>query len=338
MGSCMPAFVCRLMAVSRRQSLSRARAGRSQGLVTLSEVGRCLVFSMHVTAYLCVLQGTASALSGCALIESVLRMCVGEPTVLFSRSPTSAAPVAVHYVGTLDSDGSQFDSSRDRDDPFTFTLGQGRCTGVGWGGRGLGVVMSSDAERTKRMGSWAHGQVLLLHARLASFHPPRPQGWLHAACAAPARTPTAAPPHPSPRSQHPTVQPLKQSSPTPSTHTHTHTPPTSASPPLLPTPDSTPAGQVIKGWDLGVASMKKGEKAVLKCTAPYAYGEAGSPPKIPPGATLNFEVSGREVRGGQGCCRLPELPRAPHLPHWLRPGWVCAGGAAVLAEHQGHCG
>ena len=37
--------------------------------------------------------------------------------------------------------------------------------------------------------------------------------------------------------------------------------------------------------------MKKGEKAILTCKAPYAYGKAGSPPKIPPDATLNFEVS-----------------------------------------------
>jgi len=49
-------------------------------------------------------------------------------------------------------------------------------------------------------------------------------------------------------------------------------------------------GQVIKGWDEGVASMKKGEKALLTCTSDYAYGASGSPPKIPPGATLQFEV------------------------------------------------
>ncbi|VDD97354.1 unnamed protein product [Enterobius vermicularis] len=48
--------------------------------------------------------------------------------------------------------------------------------------------------------------------------------------------------------------------------------------------------QVIKGWDLGVATMKKGEICDLTCRADYAYGEAGSPPKIPGGATLNFEV------------------------------------------------
>ena len=47
---------------------------------------------------------------------------------------------------------------------------------------------------------------------------------------------------------------------------------------------------MIKGWDKGVATMKKGEKAVLTCRADYAYGDSGSPPKIPGGATLNFEA------------------------------------------------
>jgi FK506-binding protein 4/5 len=79
----------------------------------------------------------------------------------------------VHYTGTLESDGSKFDSSRDRNDPFEFTIGQ---------------------------------------------------------------------------------------------------------------------GQVIKGWDKGVATMKPGERATLKCLSPYAYGATGSPPKIPGGATLNFDV------------------------------------------------
>jgi peptidylprolyl isomerase len=49
-------------------------------------------------------------------------------------------------------------------------------------------------------------------------------------------------------------------------------------------------GQVIKGWDEGFASMKVGEKAILKVRYDYAYGETGSPPKIPPKADLFFDV------------------------------------------------
>jgi len=49
-------------------------------------------------------------------------------------------------------------------------------------------------------------------------------------------------------------------------------------------------GQVIQGWDVGICTMKAGEKCILRCAPDYAYGESGSPPKIPGGATLNFEV------------------------------------------------
>lgn len=49
-------------------------------------------------------------------------------------------------------------------------------------------------------------------------------------------------------------------------------------------------GNVIKGWDVGIATMQIGEKAILRCAPDYAYGENGSPPSIPPNSTLDFVV------------------------------------------------
>ncbi|XP_049430530.1 peptidyl-prolyl cis-trans isomerase FKBP4 isoform X2 [Epinephelus fuscoguttatus] len=56
-------------------------------------------------------------------------------------------------------------------------------------------------------------------------------------------------------------------------------------------------GQVIKAWDIGVGTMKIGELCQLICKPEYAYGCAGSPPKIPPNATLVFEVELFEFHG-----------------------------------------
>lgn len=104
------------------------------------------------------------------LEEGVKKQILSEGT---GSIPPRGALVTVHYTGTLAADGTKFDSSRDRDDPFIFSLGK---------------------------------------------------------------------------------------------------------------------GQVIKGWDCAVATMRVGERAIITCLPEAAYGKAGSPPTIPPNSTLDFDV------------------------------------------------
>jgi FKBP-type peptidyl-prolyl cis-trans isomerase FkpA len=56
------------------------------------------------------------------------------------------------------------------------------------------------------------------------------------------------------------------------------------------TPAQFSLRQVVPCWTFGVPAMKTGEKAKFVCPSSAAYGDAGSPPHVPPKATLVFEI------------------------------------------------
>ena len=56
------------------------------------------------------------------------------------------------------------------------------------------------------------------------------------------------------------------------------------------------AGQVIPGWDQGVAGMKVGGRRTLTVPPQMGYGSQGAGGVIPPNATLLFEVELLDVR------------------------------------------
>jgi FKBP-type peptidyl-prolyl cis-trans isomerase FkpA len=55
-------------------------------------------------------------------------------------------------------------------------------------------------------------------------------------------------------------------------------------------PVEFPLNGVVPCWTEALQKMKKGEKSQVVCPSSVAYGDRGSPPNIPPGATLSFEV------------------------------------------------
>jgi FKBP-type peptidyl-prolyl cis-trans isomerase FkpA len=70
-------------------------------------------------------------------------------------------------------------------------------------------------------------------------------------------------------------------------------------------------GQVIPGWDEGVAMLSKGAKATLLIPSSLAYGERGSLPAIPANSPLRFDV---ELVDIQNAPAQPQQMQQPQMP------------------------
>jgi FKBP-type peptidyl-prolyl cis-trans isomerase len=72
-------------------------------------------------------------------------------------------------------------------------------------------------------------------------------------------------------------------------------------------------GQVIRGWDEGIAMLTEGSEATILVPFALGYGEAGSPPAIPPYTSLVFDVKLEKVKKGKGLVAPPAMPPMPEM-------------------------
>jgi FKBP-type peptidyl-prolyl cis-trans isomerase len=72
------------------------------------------------------------------------------------------------------------------------------------------------------------------------------------------------------------------------------------------------AGQVIRGWDIGLIGMQAGGVRRLVIPPEEAYGKKGAPPVIPPNATIHFDVELLQVTPvAPAASGSPSAPSAP---------------------------
>ena len=83
---------------------------------------------------------------------------------------------------------------------------------------------------------------------------------------------------------------------------------------------------MLEAWDLGVATMRPGERAEFVADASLAYGEDGAGDDVPPGAALRFTVE--LLGGGVAASPPPAMPATPAAER--EPG--LPEGAAALAR------
>lgn len=101
---------------------------------------------------------TAGAAKGDLAPDAKLRIGVKFRPESCERKTQRGDKLSMHYTGTLRSDDSKFDSSRDRDSPFQFTLGLGQVI-QGWDQGLLGMCVGEKRKLTipSNLGYGDHG-------------------------------------------------------------------------------------------------------------------------------------------------------------------------------------
>lgn len=205
--------------------------------------------------------------------------------------------VSVHYTGTL-TDGTVFDSSVTRGQPITFPLGVGRVI-PGWdegiallkvGTKARFTIPSNLAYGASGTGSIPGGATLIFDVDLIEIIPGPPD--------APAAVAESDYEFTDSGVKYATLEPGDGASPEAGELVTVHYTGWLTDGTMFDSSLSrgTPfqfvigQGQVIAGWDDGVASMKIGEYRQLVIPPELGYGDSGAGNVIPPGASLIFEV------------------------------------------------
>jgi FKBP-type peptidyl-prolyl cis-trans isomerase len=204
--------------------------------------------------------------------------------------------VVVHYTGTF-TDGKKFDSSFDRNEPIKFALGKGMVI-KGWeegllllrkGEKAILTIPSELGYGSMQRGPIPANSTLIFEVELVDIHAGPKFDFYNTDGKKVITLPSGL--------QYVVVEEGSGESPKKGQKVTVHYTGffmdkqvfDSSVPRKQPFQFSLGTGQVIAGWDEGVALMKKGAKYRLILPYNLAYGERGSGP-IPPKATLLFDV------------------------------------------------
>jgi len=232
------------------------------------------------------------------------------------ESPQVGDFVEVHYTGTL-LDGTKFDSSVDRGQPFEFRLGKQQVI-AGWdegiamlkqGGKATLVIPSELGYGSHGTGAIPPNATLVFEVELISFRPGPP-----GAPEAPQAVATADYTETDSGLQYYDIKVGDGETSAEGNKVTVHYTGWLTNSTMF---DSSlergepfslvlGKGQVIPGWDEGLTGMQVGGQRQLVIPADLAYGDHGAGNVIPPGATLIFEVELVEVAEGP-----PGAPEAP---------------------------